>query len=570
MKKKLISLLCAFAALTAIMIFSCLEAGAQTITPDVKLNYTSYEYTGSPLGPGLSVYDDNGNVLTKNKDYVVKYNGERVQPGTYSVTVSFIGAYEGSQEVTKEFSITENKVNIKLNNTSYEHTGKPLGPGLTVTDGKGKVLTRNVDYTLKYNGERIKPGKYSVTVTMIGSYAGTHTEYYNITENKVNIKLNNTSYEHTGKPLGPGLTVTDSKGKVLTRDIDYTLKYNGERIEPGTYSVTVTLMGNYVGSATANYKITENNVTVKLNNTIYECTGKPLGPGLTVMNSKGTVLTRNVDYTLKYNGERIKPGIYSVTVTLKGNYRGSVTEEYQIVETYKSIPLNSKAISCSNSRKNCTRYIYGTSSMGYSLDAFIIDGNGKNNKVIFMDFAVHGFEDEYARDGQVLVQLGNELVEYYAYHPELLGDYRMVIVPCANPDGTIHGKNNYRAERSGAFGRCTYTGVDMNRDFKAGGFKAVESRALRDLMNKYPMKIYLNFHGWLDGVYGNPDLVKIFRANAGLTEDHSNAYGASKGYIEGYVNNTFRAKSAMVELRNTKSVNTSKVISAINTSIAKN
>ena len=126
------------------------------------------------------------------------------------------------------------------------------------------------------------------------------------------------------------------------------------------------------------------------------------------------------------------------------------------------------------------------------------------------------------------------------------------------------------AERSGAFGRCTYTGVDMNRDFKAGGFKAVESRALRDLMNKYPMKIYLNFHGWLDGVYGNPDLVKIFRANAGLTEDHSNAYGASKGYIEGYVNNTFRAKSAMVELRNTKSVNTSKVISAINTSIAKN
>ena len=88
-------------------------------------------------------------------------------------------------------------------------------------------------------------------------------------------------------------------------------------------------MGNYVGSATANYKITENNITVKLNNTIYECTGKPLGPGLTVMNSKGTVLTRNVDYTLKYNGERIKPGIYSVTVTLKGNYRGSVTEEYQ-------------------------------------------------------------------------------------------------------------------------------------------------------------------------------------------------------------------------------------------------
>ncbi|MDE6124055.1 MAG: hypothetical protein K2G22_02355, partial [Eubacterium sp.] len=304
--------------------------------------------------------------------------------------------------------------------------------------------------------------------------------------------------------------------------------------------------------------------------TVYQYTGKPLGPGLTVTNSKGKVLTRDVDYTLKYNGERIKAGTYSVTVTLIGNYRGSVTKEYQIVEKYKPIPLNTKAISCSNSHSNCTRYIYGTSSMGYALDAFIIDGNGKNNKVIFMDFAVHGFEDEYAKDGQVLVQLGNALVEYYSNHPELLKDYRMVIVPCANPDGTIHGKNNYRAETKGAFGRCTYTGVDMNRDFMAGRFKAVESRALRDLMNKYPMKIYLNFHGWLDGVYGNPELVKIFRSNAGLTEDHSNAYGATKGYIEGYVNNTFGAKSAMVELKNTKSVNNAKIIAAINSAIAKN
>ena len=42
----------------------------------------------------------------------------------------------------------------------------------------------------------------------------------------------------------------------------------------------------------------------------------------------------------------------------------------------------------------------------------------------------------------------------------------MVVVPCANPDGTISGKNNYRAEIKGAFGRCTYKGKDMNRDFK--------------------------------------------------------------------------------------------------------
>lgn len=53
MKRKIISLLCAVAALSVIMTFTGMQASAKTIAPDVKLNYTSYEYTGSPLGTAL-------------------------------------------------------------------------------------------------------------------------------------------------------------------------------------------------------------------------------------------------------------------------------------------------------------------------------------------------------------------------------------------------------------------------------------------------------------------------------------------------------------------------------------
>ena len=250
----------------------------------VVLNNTSYEFTGKPLGPGMKVTDGNGNILARDRDYTLQYNGKRIEPGTYSVTISFIGRYEGIAPITKEFEITESKVNVKLNRTSYEYTGYPLGPGLTVTDSKGNVLVRDKD-------------------------------------------------EYTGYPLGPGLTVTDSKGNVLVRDKDYTLKYNGQRTEPGTYSVTVTLIGNYRGTIEKEFEITDSKVNVKLNRTSYEYTGAPLGPGLTVTDSKGNVLVRDKDYTLKYNGERIQPGTYSVTVTLigNGNYRGSVTSEFKIV-----------------------------------------------------------------------------------------------------------------------------------------------------------------------------------------------------------------------------------------------
>lgn len=229
-----------------------------------------------------------------------------------------------------------------------------------------------------------------------------------------------------------------------------------------------------------------------------------------------------------------------------------------------TVTLNAKANAAAEKYSNCTRYVYGTSAMGYQLEAYIIKGNGSNNRIIFMDFAVHGFEDEYAKDGKVLVTLGNGLVEYYSAHPELLGNYMLVIVPCANPDGTMFGKNNYRADKSNAFGRCTYKGVDMNRDFMSGHFKATESVALRSLMNKYKPNIYLNFHGWLDTVLGNPQLVSIFRSNVGLSGDQSNQYGESSGYIIGYVKNNYGAKAALVEFKNSGSVSQTKVINSIN------
>lgn len=342
MKRKIISLLCAVAALSVIMTFTGMQASAKTIAPDVKLNYTSYEYTGSPLGPGVKVYDENADLLTYNEDYTVKYNGERIQPGTYSVTVSFIGEYEGTESVTKEFDITDSKVNVKLNYTSYEYTGKPLGPGLTVTDSKGKVLTLNKDYTVKYNGERIQPGTYSVTITLKGDYSGTVEKDFTITASKVNVKLNYTSYKYTGYPLGPGLTVTDSKGKVLTLNKDYTVKYNGERIDPGTYSVTVTLKGSYAGTIEKSFVITENKLDVRLNYTSYEYTGSPLGPGIKVYDGNAKLLTYKKDYTVKYNGTRIQPGTYSVTVFFKGQYSGysPVTKEFRITESKVNVKLN--------------------------------------------------------------------------------------------------------------------------------------------------------------------------------------------------------------------------------------
>lgn len=175
-----------------------------------------------------------------------------------------------------------------------------------------------------------------------------------------------------------------------------------------------------------------------------------------------------------------------------------------------------------------------------------------------------GYEDEYAKDGQVLVNLANTLVEYYTENTESLGEYQMIIVPSANPDGLIEGKNNYRATSYGAFGRCTAEGIDMNRDFKDGAFKAIESQKLKALMDEYQMNIHIDFHGWEDSVIGDSAIVKAFRSEVGLTTDKSNRYGSGQGYLIEYTKNTYGAHSAIVEFKNSKSVNSINVENALN------
>ena len=250
-------------------------------------------------------------------------------------------------------------------------------------------------------------------------------------------------------------------------------------------------------------------------------------------------------------------------------YTDNGLETTCIVYVYgkNSISLNQSATKISMDYSNVTKVVYGKSVMGKNLEAFVIDGGGNNSRTIFCTFAVHGFEDAYSKDGKVLVSAGNYAVEYFAKNPDLLYNYRLVIVPCANPDGTIDGVNNQRA-CSTAFGRCTAAHVDMNRDFISGSFKAQESRALRDLMYDYKMNIYIDFHGWLNTVLGDSTLVDIFRSTAGISRNQSGSYGTSQGYIIGWVRQNLGAKSALVEFKSPSSLKNTSVVNGISKAVS--
>ena len=99
---------------------------------------------------------------------------------------------------------------------------------------------------------------------------------------------------------------------------------------------------------------------------------------------------------------------------------------------------------------------YGTSGSGrYPLTGWRI-GNGRN--VIILSYAIHGWEDNYDRDGKTLVYLADQLKAYLESNYELVyrHDWTVYILRCCNPDGMYDGYTCYGP------GRCTTTCYDAN------------------------------------------------------------------------------------------------------------
>lgn len=222
------------------------------------------------------------------------------------------------------------------------------------------------------------------------------------------------------------------------------------------------------------------------------------------------------------------------------------------------LPYCKSIAKMSEEKSNVKRTVYGRSVMGKPLEAYEIYNASKHNsykKTLFIDFAVHGFEDEYYRDGKVLVKEAVKLVQYFAEHSSKLKNYRLVIVVCANPDGTFDGKNNSRAN-SRAFGRCTAKHVDINRDFRK--FKGKQTRALKNYILKTDPDIYLNCHGWENQVIGTRKLNKIVKNNLHVRRTQNGVYCYSKGFVIGWVHKKLGIPVALVEYKNTSSVSTTK------------
>ena len=216
------------------------------------------------------------------------------------------------------------------NTTLY--TGTAITPDVELFDGT-KRLVKGVDYDLAYENN-VNVGTATITVTFKGNYTGTRVVTFNIVaralsnDDVVFSVIENQPF--TGNPIEPKPTITvDSI--TLVEGVDYDLSYENN-VNAGTATVNVAFKGNYSGSASTSFEIvpkelTDDDVTIgEIPSQGY--TGSPIEPKPEIKYGEKT-LVEGVDYDISYE-DNTDAGTAKITVTFKGDYTGSVSDEFTI------------------------------------------------------------------------------------------------------------------------------------------------------------------------------------------------------------------------------------------------
>ena len=217
---------------------------------------------------------------------------------------------------------------------------------------------------------------------------------------------------------------------------------------------------------------------------------------------------------------------------------------------------------------------YGTSGSGrYALEGYQI-GDGKN--VMVLTFAIHGWEDNWARDGAELVTLADRTKAYLEANYALVenGNWTVYILRCLNPDGL------YLGTTCNGPGRCTTTyynangslitgsgkGIDMNRCFPynyktrtdarnyngTAPLQAKEARALASFMQKAKgsgKNICIDTHGWFSQIITSSGKGTIYKALLKQFPDNTYAsLSGGSGYFSSWCAYELGYDSCLLEL----------------------
>ena len=207
-------------------------------------------------------------------------------------------------------------IRLMLPTGGYEFDWMPKEPDVEVVlevKGATRALVRNIDYSVAYD-HNVDAGTATVTVSGMGDFAGKFAKdlHFAIVARRlseVQIALSADEFAYTGLQIRPGVTRVLDGDVHLIEGVDFLSEItyaNNYRV--GTATATITGVGNYQGTATAEFRIVRAEVAVP----------KAKAPAYTGKAQVG--VAEGEGYELSGTFKATKAGSYTAYATLDANH----------------------------------------------------------------------------------------------------------------------------------------------------------------------------------------------------------------------------------------------------------
>jgi len=316
-----------------------------TMTVD---NSKKYYANGTASEPDVTIKVGN-NTLTKDTDYTLAYANNNpatsvTNPQKATITATGKGNYTGT--LTGDFTIQPSTggdltgATITVTEKNIVYDGKEKKPKATVV--LNGVTVPESSYTLKYSNN-VKAGTATIVAAAKSGderYSKTAKGTFKIAQADLSTadftfadsdNKSNTSpqYSYTGADIKPepGIKVGSL---TLTKNTDFTYSYSNNKAIGTQAAVTVTGKGNFTGTASMNFEITQGDITkatvTATPSSTFTYNGQRQYPSYVMVSIDGHQLTQGVDYDLSpFPTDAVNAGTYRYTITGKNNFKGTGT-----------------------------------------------------------------------------------------------------------------------------------------------------------------------------------------------------------------------------------------------------
>ena len=351
------------------------------LATEATINVENAVYAGGQVQPNVSVVVD-GKTLTKGTDYNVAYaNNTAVGTGTVTVTGagSEASGYYGTRSATFTISAldlsnaiistTSDILNTDVEGTTLKQSGKEK---ITVKVGNIDVKSDalNDDVTIGYVYTALSgntPASVTVTVTdaktndgnVVNSRSNTFAVKTDISSGyKVELASSTETFVYNGSAQVPrnGVIVKTTDGNTVLPSSAYTVSYSNN-VNGGVWpTVTISAKGTYSGGFSASnvYYINPKSIDA-YGISVTAGTGTVSVRPDVVVKDGSTVLKEPTDYVLSFSGTN------TVTVEGRGNYTGTRSQSYTVVDKYLTkVTVNSYSTPFSGSTQQANITVTGS------------------------------------------------------------------------------------------------------------------------------------------------------------------------------------------------------------------